>query len=61
MKHRITRDDLSSKAAATLQNLLPYIWRTSRCRRKLRTACINEQPWRAQVHKKDFVHNIVSF
>lgn len=49
VKRRITRDDLSSKAVTTLQNLLPRLWRMSRCRRRLRTACIEEQPWRAQV------------
>ena len=50
LRHKITRDDLSLKAVSVLQQLLPRIWRASRCRHRLRTVCLEEQPWRAEAN-----------
>ncbi len=47
---KITRDDIKVKAIATLQNLLPKLWRTSRCRKKYKVVCVEEQPWRSKVN-----------
>lgn len=49
LKQRITRDDLSAKAVAVLQNLLSSLWRVSHCRKRLRLACTEEHSWRAKV------------
>ena len=51
LRHKITRDDLSLKAVSVLQHLLPRLWRASRCRHRLRTVCVDEQPWRAEANK----------
>lgn len=50
IRHKITRDDLTVKAISVLQQLLPRFWRASRCRHRLRVACLEEQPWRAEAN-----------
>jgi hypothetical protein len=50
VRRRITRDDVRYKAVSTLHTLLPNFWRASKCKRRLRVACMEEHSWRSQIN-----------